>query len=379
MADRLDAHPHFSRWEDPESGVVNYVLTERVAPVQRGLYFATPSISPDGHWLWFAAVFPPSRRSLMAVVSLDPSHPEIRMFPQAAVTGNPLVSRTNGGIYLPIDDAIYLMDTEGGMERVFRMPEDILEKRRLFRLVTDLTLSCDGKHLLLDSVIGDKTLISVVELATGELTPVRWLDRDLHHSQFSLHDPALLMLGESPFMDPITGVKTPIDRRMWLMNVSGDLCEPLFDDLHFGQNCWTCHEWWTPDGHVQWCDYEVGIYEADLATRERRLIWPHPMIHGQLDPTGRFICGDHDPYKWSDTEPCGVFLYDRDRQKDIALASGMPWLTGGGEDSDTRVLHLDPHPHFSPDSKYVVYTGTMLGHTNVVLASVESACKRMSG
>ena len=377
MSDPLDQHPLFTRWEDPESGVVNYVLSERLAPIQRALYFATPSISSDGKWLWFVTIFPPSSYSLMAVVSLDPDNPQIRSFPHAACSHNPLVTGEGGAVYVPINRSIYRLDPEGNMNLVFEMPPEILEKRRLFRLVTDLTMSCDGKYLLLDSWIGERTLISVVELATGELTPIKWLDRDLHHSQFSLHDPTLFMLGESPWMHPITGVKTPIDRRMWVMNVAGDLCEPIFDDLHFGKNCWTCHEWWTPDGRVQWCDYETGIFEADLETRERQLIWKHPMIHGQTDPTGRFICGDHDPYKWHFDRPCGVYMYDRETGKDIALASTMPLPTAETDGSSLKGFHLDPHPHFSPDSRYVVFTGTVSGRTDVMLASVPSAVAQM--
>jgi len=377
MNDALDRHPLFTKWEDPDSGVINYILSERLAPIQRGNYFATPSISGDGKWLWFKAIFPPSTYSLMGVVSLDPDDPQIRTFPHAAAASNPLVNGEDDTVYVPMNRSIHRLDPEGNMKLVFEMPSEIIEGRHLFRLVTDLTVSCDGKHLLLDSWIGDRTLISVVELATGELTPIKWLDRDLHHSQFSPHDPTLFMLGESPWMHPITGIKTPIDRRIWIMDTSGDLCEALFDDLHFGKNCWTCHEWWTPEGHVQWCDYETGIFEADIETRERKLVWEHPMIHGQTDPTGRFICGDHDPYKWSEHRPCGVYLYDRETGKDIALASAMPLPEQRKPDARRRPYHLDPHPHFSPDSRYVVYTGTVLGPTDVILASVPSAVARM--
>lgn len=379
MNDPLDAHPHFTRWEDPGTGVINYALTERLAPIQRALYFITPSISQDGQWLWFMAMFPPSRHGILAAVSLDPDQPKIQLYPQALLFGNPMLSPSSDGVYVPVENGIHFMDLNGAMRRIFRMPKELLKDRHLFRLVTDLTVSCDGKHLLLDSLIGDKTLISLVSIDSGEMRQIRWFDRDLHHAQFSYHDPTLFMLGESPYYHPLTGRKTPIDRRMWLMDTSGKRCEPLFEDLHFGVNCSSCHEWWTREGKVQWCDYDDGIYEADIETRERKLIWPHPMIHGQVDPSGRFICGDYHPYKWSHKNPCGVFLFDRENEKEIALASSMPMPKVFEQENDWRSFHLDPHPHFSPDGRYVVYSGTPLNKSDVVLASVPSAVAQMKG
>jgi hypothetical protein len=34
--EQLAEHPHFTPWTNPVSGVVSYVLTERVAPVHLG-------------------------------------------------------------------------------------------------------------------------------------------------------------------------------------------------------------------------------------------------------------------------------------------------------------------------------------------------------
>jgi hypothetical protein len=56
----LDRHPYFEPWTDPGTGVRSYILTERVAPLQKAFYFVNASISPDESVLWFEAAFPPA-------------------------------------------------------------------------------------------------------------------------------------------------------------------------------------------------------------------------------------------------------------------------------------------------------------------------------
>ena len=58
------SHPWFETWQEPESGVTSYVLTERVAPFQRAGYHTACSASADGGYIWFTAIFPPSSRCM---------------------------------------------------------------------------------------------------------------------------------------------------------------------------------------------------------------------------------------------------------------------------------------------------------------------------
>jgi hypothetical protein len=73
-----------------------------------------------------------------------------------------------------------------------------------------------------------------------------------------------------------------------------------------------------------------------------------------------------------------VYLFDRRSGGEVALASAMPLPRLDAWHGNLRSFHIDPHPHFSPDSRYVVYTGTPLGRIDVVLASVESALARLT-
>ena len=71
----LAGHPYFTPWIDPVSGMVSYVLTEQVAPVQQSFYFTNVSVSRDERWLWFYTAFPPNPHRMLGVVSLDPARP----------------------------------------------------------------------------------------------------------------------------------------------------------------------------------------------------------------------------------------------------------------------------------------------------------------
>jgi hypothetical protein len=372
----LSRHPYFERWIDPETGVTSFVLSERVAPFQKGLYYATPSISADGRWLWFRAAFPPSTRWMVAAVCLDPDGPRIRLFAAAAGSGSPLVAPRGDAAYVTVRDGIYLQPFDGEVRQVARMPRELVGNRYLFSLVTDLTISADGKHFVLDSHIGGRWLISVAEVATGRVTPLRWFARCHHHAQFSPVDPELILVGQGPWRDPITGDKHDMNIRMWIMDTKLTRYEPVFGDLWFNRNCKSCHEWWSADGLVCWVDYDDGVYECDLAERKRVLVWEHHLLcHAQCDDARRFYCADENPYNRSPERPCRVWFFDRHSGRRIAIASALPAppLPPG----DWRAYHLDPHPHFSRDGRYVVYTTTARGTVDVAVAPVEGVVEKL--
>jgi hypothetical protein len=368
----LDRHPFFTRWTDPETGAASYLLNERVAPLQKGLYYVTPSISADNRWLWFNAVFPPSRAVFMAVVSLDPERPAIRWFPETHLNGNPLVLPEGNAAYVPIHDGIYRLTADGGLKEMVRLPADLIGYRRLGRVVTGLTVSADGRHLILDSDVGNRTELSLVETATWNLTRLCSLPGVHHHVYFSPTDPELFCIAQAPNYDPVSGDKNDMIVRMWVMNTAQTRFEPVFGDLWFKHNCMSCHEWWAADGTFCWCDYNEGVYETDVARADRKktLVWPRPMCHAQCDRTKRYYVGDQNPYDRTDKSPCRVFFFDRATGRDIAVVSRMGQPDFGAARGDWRSYHLDPHAHFSPDGSAFVYTTTVRGTVDVAVTPV---------
>lgn len=159
-----------------------------------------------------------------------------------------------------------------------------------------------------------------------------------------------------------------MDVRLWLMNTELTLYQPLYGDLWFGMNCYSCHEWWTKDGKFQWVDYEDGIYKTEVGEgRTREVIWPHQgLCHGQVDPTNQYLIGDQWPYHRNENKPCEVYLYDRKAKREILINSHLP-----NPDTvamrDNRAYHLDPHPCFSLDGNLFTYTCTSKNDVDVAV------------
>lgn len=365
----LDKHPHFTRIDDPESGAVSYALKPIVAPFQKGGYFLAPSIAGDNNILWFRGSHPPLKKEqTLAAVSLDPDQPDYRWFDGALMSGNFMLNESGDGAWVPINDGIYFQPFTGSIEETWRLDKSFLQGRHLWRLVTDLTSSPDGRYFLLDSYIGNRWLISLVDRQTGEHIELRWFGRGHHHTIYSRHDPELFMVSHSHWLDPYTGFKNEMDIRIWLMNTKLTRYEPLDSRLWFGQNSKTCHEWWTPEGKVQYCDYDQGIVEIDPDTKQSEIIWPRPCIHGMCDPTNRYLVGDVNCYSWNDKKPCSVWFLDRETGQEKAIISRMPEQPYDWR--DFRAYHIDPHPHFSADGSMVIYTTVHDGRATVAVSPV---------
>ena len=367
-ADRLARHPFFTPHTDPESGATSYILTERVAPCQTGLYFMTPSMRGRSEWLWFRAAYPPDTSRTVCAVRLDPDRPEIREFRHLRMTGNPWIDPAGETAYVPQADRVLRQEVEGGCEEVLRIDSGLVAKRHLFNLVTNMSLSADGRYFLFDSQIGDEFIVWLHDLRDGNHSVVHRFPRKMHHSLFSFHDPELFLVNQGPGNDPYTGTRVDIETRTWLMDLHGRRLEPLTPDLWFGKNAENCHEWWTRDGKIHYCEYRSGIWEVDPADKTRELVWPRPSIHGQTSPDGRWLACDENTYRWNERAPCSVWALHRDSGRELRVAGPLPpppfaWR-------DMRSWHPDPHAHFSEDGQALVYTTTLFDHMNVAISPV---------
>ncbi len=376
----LSHHPHFTSWTDPESGVESFLLTERAAPVQQSFYFTSPSLSPDERWLWFYAAFPPAPYRVLGVVSMDPDDPEIHLFPETAFSSNsPLVAAEGDAAYFCSGTSVWRKPMGEPPERVCTLSDDYVAGRELRRFASHLTMSADGKYFLLDGEIGNIWFIAVGDPATGEVRVLHEFGRRHDHAQFSPVDPNLFLIAQDWWNDTVTGRHLPFDQRTWLMDVQQTRFDPLVPNLWFrhGDPNYElgdrpCHEWWSSDGLVCYTDYDKGAFECSIDDRKPRLVWKGPLCHTHCDATGRFWCADESPYKWKD-KPCEVKFFDRESQKEIHVAAGIPpppW--------PRNLYHIDPHPQISPKGTYVVYTTTVRGMVDVALAPMNGILERLN-
>ncbi len=368
IRDRLAAHPYFTSWTDPESGVESFILTRRVAPVQMGFYFTNPSLSPDGRWLWFYAGFPPSPHLTLGVVGLDPDAPCIELFPGAAFTSaSPAVAPSGDACHFCQGTSVWRQPIGGEARRVCTLDASWVNHRPVPRLATHLTCSADGRQFLLDGEFrGGHSFVALGDPASGKVNVLQEFPRRYDHAQFSPVDPDLFLIAQDWWRDEISGQYFCYDQRIWLMDTACTRFEPILVDGWYGHGRQSfaegygpgplpSHEWWAADGHsINWVDYARGVFAFDIRTREKRHIWSGPLCHAHSDPSGRYWCADQSPYRWNET-PCQVRFFDRQAGRVVNIASALP-----PPRHPRSLYHIDPHPHFSPRGDAVIYTTTQL-------------------
>lgn len=362
----LTRHPYFKPWKNPENGIVSYLLTERIAPVQMPFYFTNPSVSPDGRYLWFYTAFPPNPQKMLGCVSLNPDDPWIRSYPQAGFgNASPMVAPDGSGVYFTCENEIVFMNTEGETKTVCALPEDYISHRPLYRLATHLSMSCDGRYFLLDGELGNLFFVGLAEIATGQVRILHEFPYCHDHGLFSPVDPKLFLLPRDWMRDRATGRYVPMEMRLWVMDVDQTVYRNLRPQVWEGHPNNTAHEWWSRDGKVCYVDYAEGIYECDPNTLETEHVWKRPICHGHCDSVRRYYCADQSPYLWG-KEPVKILFYDRVRGIEKEIVGDMPPPPIKG-----RTYHLDPHPHFTPDDSAVVYMTTVAGTVDVAVTPVE--------
>ncbi len=374
----LSKHPYFEAWRDPQTGVVSYVLSQRVAPGQQSFYFTNSAVSADEQWLWFYCIFPPNRGRTLGVVSLDPGKPLIRHFPQAGFTSaSPMVAPEGSAVYFCMAGSVYKMTIDGTVTEVCTLSKGDIGYRHLGCLATHLTLSADGKYLLLDGDLGNTWRAALGNMETGEITVLRKFTTCHDHAQFSPIDPKLFLIARDNWNDKITGERFMLDHRIWLMDVEQTRYEPLRPKDWYAHNSSTTHEWWSKDGLVCWTDYEKGTFECNPYTLEATRVWQRTLCHSHCSSDRQLWCADENPYKWA-TEPVQILFYDRRTKKETAIVSAMPQppmfrdlFRLDPPYCSRDIYHLDPHPQFSPQDSWVVYTSMVRGQIDVALTPVQ--------
>lgn len=364
----LQRHPHFRAWTDPSSGVLSFLLEPVVAPIQQSFYYVNPSLDTEESRLWFHCAWPPARQKTLAWISLDPEDATFHHFPQAQFdSAQPLIA-PDGGVWFGSGPSIYHMDPQGKVERVFTLPAAYIRGRQLRQLATHLSLSADGKFLLLDGEIGNHWFAGTAELATGEFHLIQEFAARHNHGQFSPVDPEQFLIAHDQHADPTSGVFIHHTLRTWVMNTLGT----RYECVNPNHRCYpfhgACHEWWSPDGWLCYLDYDQGTYEVNLQSGERNFVWREPVCHAHCSADRRLWCADESPYKWKE-KPCKVLFYDRVTDRRIEIQSAMPQPCGDFW-AHRSTYHIDPHQQFSPKDTWIVYTATPEGRPTVALCPV---------
>ena len=351
----LSRHPYFEEYTDPKSGVKSYILKKRVASIQQSLYFThNGGITTDGKYMWFRCAEWPSRTIRYALLSLDPDNPFIRVLNNVTFDTTLLnpIPGTDKALYGARNE-VYEVDITGKTRKVLELSEDFIHGRWMEWLSTHLSINSTGELIALDMYIGGKSYMAIGNYKTGEIKHIAKFERHHNHAQFSPTDPKLFILDQDWVKDPVSGERFDVDQRIWLMDTDATRLEPIDPGNWFRHNnSIYCHDFWSQDGWICWPDLLEYVYEYNVYTGEKNVVWKRSVCHAHtLDR--RLWVADATPYGWN---PCNVVFFDRECAREINIFTDMP-----KPKYPQSAYHLDPHPAFSPDGSFIVSTTTVNG------------------
>lgn len=204
-----------------------------------------------------------------------------------------------------------------------------------------------------------------IDLQTGEqrtiLQEKRWLGHPIYRP---FDDNTVAFCHE--------GGRDLIDARMWLINEDGSNMRCVCQ--HKSGESFT-HEFWVPDGSAlyylahQENDPRRYLYSADPVTLEnRQLMAIPPCSHLMSNHDGSLVVGDGSPHNTGDislNDPL-IWVFDVKSGEQKAICQhNSSWKV---LDGDRQVTH--PHPSFSPDNQWVLYSSDAEGMPALYLARV---------
>lgn len=362
----------FTPYIDPQSGVVSYLLTKRAAPVQQAFYFVNTGFSPSQRYLWFYAAYPPAGGRVLGVLDFEEGTQQV--FPETRFCSeSPLV--VEEGVYWASDRFLCFRGPrpQDTTELLAKYPDEFFGDRALGHMATHLTFSPDKKELFFDAKVGADFFAGVFNLQTRQFIIWRHFDRYYNHAQFCPTDPDLVLMAQDNQIDPLTGIKTPYDNRLWLLKRNGDFF-PVFRD-----NIRVTHEWWDQDGDHFYALNQMDQLNGPAIIRFNRhdLTWenflPGKYWHAHDFNHGKWFVADRHP--WTDFYrncPSDVQFIERESAKRMTIISKNPEIKTPG-----NIYHIDPHPRFSPDGTMITHTATVSGKVDVALTFTEEILARL--
>lgn len=360
----VNGSPLFEPYTDPSSGVICHILTSRVAPVQQSFYFVNESWSRDGRYLWFYCAYPPSPTRTLAVV--DFYQHEVQHFADTQFSGaSPFVEPETGGIYWCTRDSVWTRTPQplDEAQLVNRVPEELLRNQPVQCLATHLSRSADRSSFFIDAFVDGRTLLGSLPLDGSDFALWHEFTDGLrrNHAQFSPHEPDLALFAWDNSWERSTGRRIPYENRMYLIR-RGEEPKSVFPTP---TRC--THEWWDSDGRHIWCMMD-GTVRVDTQTAEVERVWNEGKWHAHNDATRGLIVADNNHREKGFYRGCPstVDFFNRETGASVRIVRNPEHSDYAG-----RSYHIDPHPRFCLDDRYIVFTTTVRG--TIDLAIVDTA------
>ena len=367
---------HFTPYTDPQSGVVSYILKNETAPLQKMVYYVSKNWSHDGRYFWIACAFPPGgwmEGSAFTAACIDFLTDEIYYHPDIPGYGS-CVDQDTGELYYHTGNLVLKKGPrpDSPVTLIGKVPSQY----RTFpgNMATHLTFSADKKELCCDIHSGNEMYLTSLNIETGAFTLWLHLHGGWNHAQFNPMDNDLILFAMEFWQDYKTGIHHIIERneagkrtRTWSIR-RGETAPTLHLPLYNEQT----HEWWSANGrYIYYCDGERGVGRIDYQTGEHIMHDIPISSHAYSSADDRYLCSDKfepdegDP--WYRGCPTSTYFYDTQTGKGVPMIHKNPALYRPDEPC---VYHIDPHPRFVFDDRYVAQVTTVPGQVSVAFTPV---------
>ena len=361
----------FERVTD-KSGVSYYILKERVCAFQQGFYFVNNAMTLDGRFLWFYAVVNPvydgNKRNVGFVDFLTDELVLCSdvMFDDAS----PYVDNETGELYFTYGKNLYKRapSKEKMAEAVCSVPI----KGSVITLATHLTRSADKKHFFLDINRAEFGFIQgLLNIETGEFT--KWSEgkEGMNHGQLNPRSDRLALCAIDFYSEIGSGEQHGIPNnekgeymRLWTVDAEGRR------RMYPPSDNYATHEWWSADGKKIYYVNDFGIHRVDIETGRHECAYRCRPNHAFATKDEQLFVFDEDVVddgKWYRGCPLRVRLYNAKTGREVVIVEKMPEVTNGYH----KRYHLDAHPRFTDNEKYIVFTTTEFSGCDLAIASVE--------
>jgi hypothetical protein len=352
----------FTSSRHPANGIESFVFNAPHPIGTQSLYFGKPACDDELRHIWFAwftpwAGYAHSGRMLGLI---DVEKGQVAYFPDHQFAdGGAAVDPRTGDLIWANGRHVWRRapSTTDVPHPLGSLPAELTHRRVLTRLLTQPSVSADGRYVLMDTRIGTRCFIGALDTASGRYEG--WFSSRLHlnHAQFSPVDPNLVLVAREDEVDPTTGLGTPYDHRMFLYNRDGTFV-PVGPS---GRN--NGHEVWSAGGKSVWfVDFRQGVMRLDVSTGEAVLIWPKTGWHATASACETYVVSDH-RIGAKNGGPCWLVRFlNRRTGRSIEFAR-MPSL--GLDDQ-----HQHPHPRFSARDRVIIYTTQHEGRAALAITPV---------
>ena len=276
-------------------------------------------------------------------------------------------------VYYSAANAVYFTSLDDGREELLYDYKNTDCALKSGGMIADgmgtTALSRNGRHLALCArKTSGEACLYIIDTVTGATRKILERD-DISHMQFKPDDENIIY-----YAGPLTD-------RVWCVNRDGTGNRRLYL-RDKSKKEWITHESWIAGSNrLAFVDWPNGVRAVDINTGELTKITSINAWHAISGDDGRYmVCDTNFP-------DIGLKLFAADKCDSEIITLCYPNSSSAGEhwngpfpydDGPIKVYapqHTHPHPRFSPDSKYVVYTSDASGVSQVYELELASVLK----